>query len=116
MIQLHLKGNRFFPVWDGFNDGIWVDEVNVRDFIQKNYSPYDGNREFLAEATERTKKLWEKVCELTKEENAKGILDVETRKPSTIISHGPGYIDRELEQIVGLQTDAPLKRGIMPNG
>ena len=102
--------------WEGFSEGIWTSEVNVRDFIQRNITPYHGDASFLAKATDRTKALWEEVCKLTKEEYEKGILDAETKKPSTIVSHGPGYINKDLEQIVGLQTDSPLKRGIMPNG
>jgi len=102
--------------WEGFSEGIWTSEVNVRDFIQRNITPYHGDAAFLAKATDRTKALWEEVCKLTKEEYEKGILDAETKKPSTIVSHGPGYINKDLEQIVGLQTDSPLKRGIMPNG
>lgn len=105
-----------FEQWNGFNTGDWVKEVDVRDFIQKNYTPYEGDDSFLAPATERTTKLWQEVLDLTKEELKKGILDVETKVPSTITSHGPGYIDKELEQIVGFQSDAPLKRNIMPNG
>jgi formate C-acetyltransferase len=93
-----------------------VEEVNVRDFILRNVTPYEGGEGFLMGATERTRALWEKVCELTKLENEKGILDVETKMPTTITSHGPGYIDKDLEQIVGVQTDKPLKRGIFPNG
>ncbi|MCL2569484.1 MAG: formate C-acetyltransferase [Oscillospiraceae bacterium] len=104
------------PAWDGFTEGIWTDEVNVRDFIQCNITPYHGDATFLKGATDRTKQLWEQVCELLKEENANGILDAETKTPSTITSHGPGYIDKKLEQIVGVQTDRPLKRGIMPQG
>ena len=104
------------PAWEGFQTGVWTDEVSVRNFIQKNVLPYHGDASFLAEATERTNMLWAKVCELLKEENKNGILDAETKIPSTIVSHGPGYIDRELEQIVGVQSDAPLKRGIMPKG
>ncbi|MCL2286541.1 MAG: formate C-acetyltransferase [Firmicutes bacterium] len=102
--------------WDGFNKGIWTEEVNVRDFIQKNYTPYNGDDSFLADATERTKQLWDEVCKLTKLESENGILDVETKIPTTITSHPPGYINKELETIVGLQTDKPLKRGIMPKG
>ncbi|MCL2218098.1 MAG: formate C-acetyltransferase [Defluviitaleaceae bacterium] len=102
--------------WKGFNKGAWTGEVNVRNFIQRNISPYDGDDSFLAGATDRTRELWEEVCKLTKIENEKGILDVETKKASTITSHGPGYIKKELEQIVGVQTDKPLKRGIMPKG
>ena len=106
----------FLPAWDGFNKGAWAHEVNVRDFIQRNINPYHGDDSFLAGVTDRTKELWAEACKLTKEETEKGILDAETKKPSSIISHGPGYIKRELEQIVGVQTDKPLKRGIMPKG
>ncbi|MCL2839434.1 MAG: formate C-acetyltransferase [Defluviitaleaceae bacterium] len=102
--------------WEGFKTGAWVDAVNVRDFIQRNYDPYHGDDSFLVGATDRTKALWEEVCKLTKIETEKGILDVETKKASSIVSHGPGYIKKELEQIVGVQTDKPLKRGIMPKG
>jgi len=104
------------PAWTGFNKGIWAEEVNLRDFIQKNYTPYEGDASFLAPATSRTNKLWDEVCRLTKQESEKGILDVETKIPTTITSHPPGYINQELETIVGLQTDKPLKRGIMPQG
>ena len=104
------------PQWDQFVPGVWTTEVDVRDFIQKNYTPYTGDDSFLAQATSRTTALWEEVCKLTKEETKKGILDVETKIPASVISHGPGYINKELETIVGLQTDAPLKRGIMPKG
>ncbi len=102
--------------WDGFNGGVWREEVDVRDFIQKNYKPYEGDDSFLSEATERTKKLWEKVMELMKEEHKKGILDAETKIPAGITAYSAGYIDKELERIVGLQTDKPLKRAIMPYG
>ncbi|MCL2356154.1 MAG: formate C-acetyltransferase [Defluviitaleaceae bacterium] len=102
--------------WDGFNKGIWTEEVNLRDFIQRNVTPYEGDASFLAAATERTQALWAEVCELTKKEGEKGILEAETRIPSGITSHGPGYINAQLEQIVGVQTDKPLKRGIMPKG
>jgi len=108
--------NQLLSAWAGFATGIWADEVNVRDFIQKNYTPYQGDDSFLTGATDRTSKLWAQVCELTKQESEKGILDVETKIPTTITSHAAGYIDRDLETIVGLQTDKPLKRGIMPNG
>lgn len=102
--------------WKEFKSGKWMKEIDVRDFIQSNYKPYEGNEEFLAPATDRTKSLWNKVLELMKEERDKGILGAETEKVSQITSHGPGYIDKELEQIVGLQTDEPLKRGIIPFG
>ena len=102
--------------WNEFVSGEWTVEVDVRDFIQKNYTPYEGDGSFLSEATEKTKKLWEKVLVLMKEENEKVVLDAEEKIPSSITAHGPGYIDKNLEEIVGLQTDKPLKRGIMPNG
>ncbi|MCL2573125.1 MAG: formate C-acetyltransferase [Defluviitaleaceae bacterium] len=102
--------------WKGFEAGVWAREVNVRDFIQRNIAPYEGDSAFLAGPTERTTQLWGEVMKLKAQENEKGVLDVETKLPSTITTYGPGYINKELEQIVGLQTDAPLKRGIMPNG
>lgn len=105
-----------FAQWKDFVSGKWINEVNVRDFIQKNYKPYEGDRTFLASATDCTQQLWQQVQELMKQEREKGILDTDTKVPSTITSHAPGYINRELEQIVGLQTDKPLKRAIMPNG
>jgi formate C-acetyltransferase len=103
------------PPWEGFLPGLWQREVNVRDFIQQNYEPYDGDGSFLARATERTKGLWARLNALFAEERRKGILEI-SQIPSSITAHGPGYIDRENEIIVGLQTDAPLKRAIMPNG
>lgn len=102
--------------WHGFNPGSWVTDINVRSFIQRNYTPYEGDDLFLAGATERTLKLFKQVQELMKEENEKGIIDAETLKPSTITTFGAGYLDKENEVIVGFQTDKPLKRGIMPNG
>jgi len=104
------------PAYQSFTAGVWTKTINVRDFIQKNYTPYEGDDSFLADATKDTKELWSIVSKLTKEEINKGILDVETKIPSSITSHGPGYLDKSLEKIVGFQTDAPLKRGIMPNG
>jgi formate C-acetyltransferase len=101
--------------WEGFSLALWQKEINVRDFIQQNYEPYDGDESFLAPATERTKKLWARLNELFVEERGKGVLDI-SQIPSSITSHAPGYIDRENEVIVGLQTEAPLKRSIMPNG
>jgi len=103
------------PSWEGFKPGLWQKEINVRDFIQQNYTPYDGDESFLAPATERTKNLWARLNELFVEERRKGVLDI-SQIPSSITSHAPGYIDRENEVIVGLQTEAPLKRSIMPNG
>src|SRR5581483_4851356 len=101
--------------WEGFQRGLWQKEINVRDFIQQNYRPYEDNGLFLAPATERTRKIWNKINELFVEERRKGILDV-SQVPSSITSHNPGYIDRDREIIVGLQTEAPLRRAIMPNG
>jgi formate C-acetyltransferase len=101
--------------WKGFQAGLWQKEINVRDFIQQNYSPYYGDESFLASATERTKQLWAQLSELFVEERRKGVLDI-SQIPSSITAHGPGYIDKANEIIVGLQTEAPLKRAIMPNG
>ena len=101
--------------WEGFNPGLWQSGINVRDFIQQNYTPYEGDESFLAPATERTKKIWAQLNRLFVEERKKGILDV-SQIPSGITAHAPGYIDRDNEMIVGLQTEAPLKRAIMPNG
>ena len=101
--------------WQGFHPGIWEKEINVRDFIQQNYTPFEGDDSFLAPATERTTKIWDRLKELFVEERRKGVLDI-SLIPSSITAHGPGYIDRENEIIVGLQTEAPLKRAIMPNG
>ena len=102
--------------WDGFKQGKWTREINVRDFIQDNFTPYTGDSAFLAPTTPRTDELWGQVKELMKEEIQKGILDVETKVIAGIDASGPGYINKGLEQIVGLQTDAPLKRAIMPFG
>lgn len=104
-------------VWDGFAGGGWQQRVDVRDFIQRNYTPYEGDEGFLSPATERTQNLWNQVLELIKQEQQQGgPLDFDADTPSTIVSHAPGYIDPSLELIVGLQTDAPLKRAIMPFG
>ena len=106
-----------FEEWNNFNSGDWENEVNVRDFIQKNYTPYEGDSSFLAEVTERTQELWNEVLELYKKEReAGGVLGISTDVASTISSHAAGYIDKNLEEIVGLQTEEPLKRAIMPNG
>ena len=107
-----------FEAWKDFESGDWQSDINVRDFIQKNYTPYEGDSTFLADATEKTKKLWNEVLELyKKEKEAPGnVLDIDTKTISTISSHEAGYIDKDLEEIVGLQTDAPLKRAIMPFG
>ncbi len=102
--------------WAGFEGRIWREEVNVRDFIQKNYKPYDGDESFLAEPTDATNKLWGALQKLQKEEREKGgVLDCETEVVSGLTAYGPGYIDesmKDLEQVVGLQTDKPLKRAL----
>lgn len=109
-----------FEQWIGFKGNKWQEEVNVRDFIQNNYEPYDGDEVFLADPTEATNTLWDALQKLQKEERAKGgVLDMETEVVSSLTSYGPGYIDenlKDLEQIVGLQTDKPLKRAFMPYG
>ena len=103
--------------WNSFQGGIWEKEINVRDFIQKNYTPYEGDEGFLAEPTEATRELWEQVLKLSEEERKKGgVLDMDTHIISTITSHGPGYLDKEKEKIVGFQTDKPFKRALQPNG
>lgn len=109
-----------FEQWNGFEGRLWREEINVRDFIQKNYTPYDGDESFLAPATEATDRLWGELQQLQKQERAKGgVLDMDTDIVSSLTSHGPGYIKeelKELEKIVGLQTDKPLKRAFMPYG
>lgn len=106
-----------FKAWEGFSAGKWCAEVNVRDFIQRNYAPYDGGDEFLAPPTSATKKLWKEICELSdKERKAGGVLDADTKIVSSLTSHGAGYIDKKLEKIVGLQTDVPFKRALQPFG
>ena len=103
--------------WNGFIGGEWEREVNVRDFIQKNYHPYDGDESFLAPPTQNTKDLWDQVMELSrKEREAGGVLDMDTKVISTITSHAPGYLDKEKEKIVGVQTDKPFKRALQPYG
>ena len=107
----------FTNAWRGFKKGKWDKSINVRDFIQNNYTPYEGDSSFLADATDSTKKLWSEVMDLyQKERENGGVLDCSTDVASTITSHGPGYIDKDLEKIVGLQTDDPLKRALMPEG
>src|SRR4051795_8133315 len=101
--------------WQGFRTGLWQREINVRDFIQQNYEPFDGDGGFLAPATARTQRIWDTLKTLFIEERKKGVLDI-SQIPSSITAHAPGYIDKDNEIIVGLQTDAPLKRAIMPNG
>ena len=101
--------------WEGFRGALWQREINVRAFIQLNYTPYEGDASFLSAATARTKKVWETLTKLFVEERKKGVLDI-SQMPSSITAHAPGYIDKDNEIIVGLQTEAPLKRAIMPNG
>ncbi|WP_394147783.1 formate C-acetyltransferase [Shewanella atlantica] len=111
------KTEQFANAWAGFASGDWKTEVNVRDFIQTNYTPYEGDEAFLAEATPATTKLWNKVMEGIKQENSTHApVDFDTKKVSTITSHEAGYIEKDLETIVGLQTEAPLKRAMLPNG
>ena len=105
------------PEWRDFSGGVWEREINVRDFIQKNYTPYDGDDTFLAGPTQATRDLWAQVMDLTvKEREAGGVLDMDTKIVSTITSHGPGYLDKEKEEIVGFQTDKPFKRSLQPYG
>ncbi|WP_434969968.1 formate C-acetyltransferase [Microbacterium sp. bgisy207] len=104
------------PAWNGFVAGPWQDAIDVRDFIQRNYTPYSGDASFLAGPTERTQRVWHTLTAMFPTERERGVYDVDATTPSTITSHAPGYIARDDELIVGLQTDAPLKRAIMPNG
>jgi formate C-acetyltransferase len=110
-----LERDKSNPAWQGFNPGLWQKEINVRDFIQQNYHPYEEDDSFLAGPTERTQKIWKQLTDLFVEERKKGVLDI-SQIPASITAHAPGYIDRDNEIIVGLQTDAPLKRAIMPVG
>ena len=102
--------------WAGFKGELWKKEVNVRDFIQNNYTPYTGDDSFLKPSSEKTRKVWNKLTERFKVEREKGVYDTETKLPQSITTYGPGYIDKDNEVVVGLQTDAPLKRGIFPKG
>ena len=103
--------------WQGFELGNWNKEINVRDFIQKNYTPYEGDDSFLADATEATKKLWDQVSDLNKKEReAGGVLDADTKVVSSLTSHAAGYLNKDLEKIVGFQTDKPFKRSLQPFG
>ena len=107
----------FYKEWDGFESGTWMKEINVRSFIRHNYTPYDGDDGFLQAPTKATLLLWEQVSELSRKElEAGGVLDMDTEVISTITSHAPGYLDKELETIVGFQTDKPFKRAFMPYG
>ena len=109
--------DRNYEGWEGFEHGTWVREINLRSFINHNYTPYDGDEAFLEGPTETTKELWNQVLELSKEEREKGgVLDMDTKVISTITSHGPGYLNKDKEKIVGFQTDKPFKRALMPYG
>ena len=105
-----------FKQWENFEKGEWTKEIDVRNFIQKNYTPYNGNEDFLAPVSAKTKALWDKVLELYELEKKDGVLDIDVKTPSGINRYNAGYLDKDLEEIVGFQTDAPLKRAIMPNG
>ncbi len=117
IVRGDLRMKYEFEAWNGFEGGTWKREVSVRNFIKHNFTPYDGDESFLCEATEDTRIIWDKVMDLTKQEReAGGVLDMDTKLISTITSHAPGYIDKDREKIVGLQTDKPLKRALMPYG
>jgi formate C-acetyltransferase len=114
--RIHDSDDDRARAWRDFTPGVWCDGIDVRDFIQLNYEPFEGTGDFLAGATSRTTAVWERITALFPEEREKGIYDVDWKTPSTITAHAPGYIDKDAELIVGLQTDAPLKRAIMPFG
>lgn len=117
MLQMDNVKEAVTTAWDGFKGGEWQDEIDVRDFIQQNFTPYDGDSSFLEGPTEETTELNDKLVDLKlKERAAGGVLDADTKVVSTITSHGPGYLDKDLEKIVGLQTDKPLKKSLMPYG
>ncbi|XWN31106.1 MAG: formate C-acetyltransferase [Devosia sp.] len=117
MLKRYLRAERITDgPWTGFMGGLWQQEVDVRDFIQSNYTAYDGDGAFLTGPTARTTALWEKVLELYAAEREKGVLEVDPSVPSSLTAFGPGYLDKAAEKIVGMQTDAPLKRAIFPNG
>ena len=117
MWQFYVGGTMMIQEWNGFKKGVWENEINVRDFIQKNYTPYDGDDSFLAGPTKATSELWEQVLDLSKKEReAGGVLDMDTKTISTITSHGAGYLDKDKEKIVGFQTDKPFKRSLQPYG
>ena len=115
-----LTMGRMYEGWAGFEGGTWVEEINLRSFIRHNFTPYDGDESFLAGPTQDTKDLWEQVMDLTKQEReAGGVLDMDTDVVTSLTSHAAGYIcpeGKDLEQVVGLQTDKPLKRAFMPYG
>ena len=111
-----MKAPQILNPWTNFNTGPWGDTIDVRNFIQMNYTPYEGDESFLTEATNRTEAVWGRIQELLPVESSKGVYDIDYLTPSSITAHEPGYIDKDKELIVGLQTDGPLKRAIMPNG
>lgn len=112
-----MTENNYNEAWSSFKGSKWKTEINVRDFIQHNYTQYNGDEEFLTEPTDATNKLWSKLQDLQKQErNNGGVLDCETEIVSGLTAYGPGYLDKSLEKIVGLQTDKPLKRAFMPYG
>src|SRR5512144_287490 len=113
--SLKLDHHPAEPAWHGFRSGLWEEHIDPRDFIPQPYTPYQGDGSFLKRTTARTRAIWQKLEALFVEERRKGVLDI-SQIPASITAHAPGYIDRENEIIVGLQTDAPLKRAIMPNG
>src|SRR3954452_10212813 len=115
-VRTTSDGTAKLDPWRGFTGDGWRDTIDPRQFIQENYTPFEGDAAFLAGPTERTLGIWARLTAMFPEERAKGVYDVDASTPSTITSHAPGYIDAEHELIVGLQTDAPLKRAIMPNG
>ena len=98
-----------FKQWENFEKGEWTKEIDVRNFIQKNYTPYDGNEDFLSPVSAKTKSLWDKVLELYELEKKNGVLDIDVKTPSGINRYNAGYLDKDLEEIVGFQTDAPKK-------
>ncbi|MEV6574368.1 formate C-acetyltransferase [Streptomyces sp. NPDC051577] len=115
-VESTMESTRNVGAWEGFKGGLWRDAIDVRDFIQRNHTPYEGDDSFLAGPTERTTALWKAITDKFPEEREKGVHDVAHDIPSTITAHAPGWIDRDKDLIVGLQTDAPLKRAIMPYG
>lgn len=115
-VRTNRSSDEIAPAWRGFTSGPWQDAVDVRDFIQRNYTPYEGDAGFLAGPTERTTHVWQTLAGMFPEERAKGVYDIDNHTPAGITAHAPGYIDKDAEIVVGLQTDAPLKRAMMPNG
>ena len=115
-VQAHGTSRETDTAWEGFRAGPWQDRIDVRDFISVNYTPYDGDGAFLAGATARTERVWKVITDMFPQEREKGVYDVDATTPASITAHAPGYIKQDDEIIVGLQTDAPLKRAIMPYG